>query len=87
MSFHQSSAHYRKLIKERYNREPIEYAELGKQEYEDLEYVRSLMYEDGAMNALGPTTKEMHALTMKKIFAPTNKEVMRIKAAMEKLNK
>lgn len=58
MSNVQSSAHYRKLIKERYGREPYSYPQQGKQEYEDLEYVRSCMYEDGKMGFLVNTSQQ-----------------------------
>ena len=85
MSFYQPSSHYKKLIKERYGREPIQYPQQGRMEYEDDEYVRSLAYENGEMNYLGPTTKEAHALMLKKVFAPTNPDIARMKRAMEKL--
>ena len=43
------SAAYRKIIADKYGREPIEYAAQGSQQYEDLEFVRSKAYEAGKM--------------------------------------
>ncbi len=53
-----SSATYRKIIADKYGREPIEYAAQGSQQYEDLEFVRSKAYEAGKMAYVGATEKE-----------------------------
>jgi len=73
MAFYQPSKFFKQLIAERYGREPIEYPQLGKQEYEDLEYVRSKMYENGEMSFLIPSTKEKRALAARRRAAITKK--------------
>lgn len=54
---HETSTFWRKRIIEKYEREPILYFEQG-QEYEDMEFARSKMHEDGSNKYLGANFKE-----------------------------
>lgn len=46
---YQSSSHWRKLITDKYGRNPIKDLNNPDREYEDKEFTRSLMYENGEM--------------------------------------
>lgn len=62
MATYLPSATYRKIIADKYGREPIEYAAQGGQQYEDLEFVRSKAHEESKMFYTGSTTKEQQQL-------------------------
>jgi carboxypeptidase C (cathepsin A) len=57
------SAHYRDIIRKKYNREPMPYLAMDGKQYEDLEFIRSKMHEDGDTNYLGTTLTDSEKAT------------------------
>ena len=53
------SAHYRNIIINKYNRAPIDKEEATGKQYEDLEFIRSKMYESGEATYLLSSQREI----------------------------
>jgi hypothetical protein len=73
---HESSATWRCRILAKYGREPFLYSEQG-QQYEDVEFVRSKMHEDGSNKYLGANFKEQQDLIntrMSRVISNMNKD-------------
>lgn len=57
------SNYYRDVIRGKYNREPIPYLSMSGKQYEDLEFIRSKMHEDGDTSYLSTTLTDSEKAT------------------------